>query len=436
MESRSSYKYESILLNSERIELPIEIMANVSDLDIFENLNKPYLTAEMVFLDNSAVLEGVDILGGETVTIRIKSLKNDDTNIISKVFYITKIVKTIREGNNTDINIIHLTEDVAYISSLYNLNKVYTGKRYQIIQKIIKEYFPEKNFSVLNEDFNSTKVIIPNLHPIESILWLNQTSTTIEGYPFYIYRNLVEDEFIFNDLGNMLSQTSINEKAPYIHSTSAVNGIVDKSKTKIIRRFQFGITENLLEIIRKGLVGSEYQFIDTNKNLNNKFNFDVVSDLFNKLERTEVVNRKQKSFLFSEDYKINETSFNKLKNRKIIQIGGSGAFNGNNAYSEYKNAAEYKTKIIKDAMNSFVKKNPLQVIVDGEDFIDGDQSYSIGNNIDLLFQKADPDKSSTDDFIDNKRSGKYLIFACRHMFKKEKYDISLSCVKLANNDTV
>jgi len=436
MESRSSYKYESILLNSERIEIPLEIMANVSDLDIFESLNKPYLTGEMVFLDNSAVVEGVDILGGETVTIRIKSLKNDDTQMISKVFYITKIVKTIREGNNTDINIIHLTEDVAYISSLYNLNKVYTGKRSEIIKKIIGEYLPEKNFLIENEDFNSIKVIIPNLNPIESIIWLNRNATTTDGYPFYVYRNLVEDHFIFNDLGNMLSQTSMNEKTPFIHSTATVNGIVDKSKSKKITRFQFGVTENLLEIIRKGLVASEYQFIDTNKNLNNKFDFDVMKDLFEKLEQTEVVNRKQKSFLFSEDYKINETSFNKLKNRKITQIGGSDAFNGRNAYSEYKNAAEYKTKVIKDAMNSFVKKSPLQVIVDGEDFIDGDQSYSIGNNVDLLFQKADPDRSERGDFVDDKKSGKYLIFACRHMFKKERYDISLSCVKLANNDTI
>ena len=34
-----------------------------------------------------------------------------------------------------------------------------------------------------------------------------------------------------------------------------------------------------------------------------------------------------------------------------------------------------------------------------------------------------------------KASGDYLVFAARHMFKRETYDISLQCVKMANYDT-
>ena len=34
--------------------------------------------------------------------------------------------------------------------------------------------------------------------------------------------------------------------------------------------------------------------------------------------------------------------------------------------------------------------------------------------------------------IDKKKSGEYLIFGARHMMKKEQYNISLTCVKLAN----
>ena len=73
-QSESSY-VKSIILDSERIEESLDIGSSVTDIDIFENLNKPYLTGTMVFVDNSAVVEGVDILGGETVTVIIKSLK-------------------------------------------------------------------------------------------------------------------------------------------------------------------------------------------------------------------------------------------------------------------------------------------------------------------------------------------------------------------------
>ena len=34
--------------------------------------------------------------------------------------------------------------------------------------------------------------------------------------------------------------------------------------------------------------------------------------------------------------------------------------------------------------------------------------------------------------IDNKKSGDYLIYATRHMFKDERYDIKLFCIKFAS----
>ena len=40
-----------------------------------------------------------------------------------------------------------------------------------------------------------------------------------------------------------------------------------------------------------------------------------------------------------------------------------------------------------------------------------------------------PDGGET---IYKRKSGDYLIFATRHMFKREKYDLALTCVKLGN----
>ena len=138
MSDRQTPYIKSIILESERIEDSLDIRNSVTDFDIFENLNKPYLTASMVFVDTSSVLEGVDILGGETVTFIIKSLKDEETTEIIKKFYITKIVKSIHTSDGTEVDIIHLTEDIAYISNLFNINKSYTGKRSTIISKILK----------------------------------------------------------------------------------------------------------------------------------------------------------------------------------------------------------------------------------------------------------------------------------------------------------
>jgi len=434
---------KSIILESDRINDSLDIGPSVTDFDIFENLNKPYLTATMVFVDSSAVVEGVDILGGETVTFIIKSLKNDETTEIIKKFYITKIVKSVHVNNNTEVNVIHLTEDIAYISNLYNINKSYTGKRSVIIKKLLKQYF-DKSLTVVGEDLNSTKVIIPNLNPIESMIWLKNTATTIDGYPFYLYSKLIGQDIEFSDLGSLLSKNSINPEKPYVYSSITPNDTLENNRTKSIMNYQFGISENLFELIERSLIGSKQQYIDTLTNKTNSYNFDIVKDLLSKLRQKEVIKENQNKLPFSEDFKVNETSLNKLQSKTITQIGGSETFRENSenksqgitlSYNEANTVGEYKLKTISRAMDHVIKKTPLQIIVEGNDFIDGDENYSIGKNIEIIFHKTSQDLVEEGNDVDLKKSGKYLIFATRHMFKPEKYDLSLSCVKIASNDT-
>jgi len=438
LSDREAAYIKSIILESERIEDSLDIRNSVTDFDIFENLNKPYLTASMIFVDTSSVLEGVDILGGETVTFIIKSLKNDETTEIIKKFYITKIVKSVHTGDGTEVDVIHLTEDIAYISNLFNINKSYTGKRSTIISKILQNNF-DRSLTVKGEDINSTKVIIPNLNPIESMIWLKETASTVDGYPFYLYAKLVGEDLEFSDLGTLLSESPINPNQPFVYSKLAKNDSLFENRIKSIMNYQVGVSENLFELIQMSLIGSKQQYIDVLTNKTNSYNFDIQKDLLSKLRQKEVISTNQKRLPFSESFKIDDVSFNKLQSRTITQIGGAGVFRDTSdtylSYNEANTVGEYRLKTISRAMDQIIKKAPIQVIVEGNDFIDGDDNYAVGRNIELLFHKADQDKVEEGDDIDLKKSGKHLIFATRHMFKKEKYDVSLSCVKIASNDS-
>lgn len=436
-DTRSSY-IKSIILESERLQDSLDIGSSVTDFDIFENLNKPYLTASMIFVDTASVIETADILGGETVTIVIKSLKNDDTVAIIKKFYITKIVKSVHTSDGTEVDVIHLTEDIAYISNLFNINKSYTGKRSTIISKILKNNF-DRSLTVKGEDINSTKVIIPNLNPIESMLWLKNTASTVDGYPFYLYAKLIGEDLEFSDLGTLLSDLSINDEQPFVYSKFAKNDSLYENRIKSIMNYQVGVSENLFELIQMSLIGSKQQYIDVLTNKTNSYNFDIQKDLLSKLRQKDVISTDQKRLPFSEGFKIDDLSFNKLQSRTITQVGGAGSFRDTNdtylSYNEANTVGEYRLKTISRAMDRIIKKAPIQVIVEGNDFIDGDNNYSIGRNVELLFHKADQDKVEEGNGMDVKKSGKHLIFAARHMFKKEKYDVSLSCVKIASNDS-
>ena len=70
----SDYIYDSILLESERINVEIDLQKVVSDLEIYESLDRPYLTGKIVLADNNNLIEQADILGGEKISLSRNSL--------------------------------------------------------------------------------------------------------------------------------------------------------------------------------------------------------------------------------------------------------------------------------------------------------------------------------------------------------------------------
>ena len=63
---RTEFKIDSVLFSSPRIREPIELRLNVTDIDIYESLDKPYLTGEIVFVDSNNFIENADILPSTT----------------------------------------------------------------------------------------------------------------------------------------------------------------------------------------------------------------------------------------------------------------------------------------------------------------------------------------------------------------------------------
>jgi hypothetical protein len=76
----------------------------------------------------------------------------------------------------------------------------------------------------------------------------------------------------------------------------------------------------------------------------------------------------------------------------------------------------------------------IDISVSGRNFIIYGKNRSIGNLIKLRFLNNQTPTTSTDisDLTDKVKSGKHLIYAARHIIRKERYDVTLSCVKLEN----
>jgi hypothetical protein len=76
----------------------------------------------------------------------------------------------------------------------------------------------------------------------------------------------------------------------------------------------------------------------------------------------------------------------------------------------------------------------IDISVSGRNFINSGVNRSIGNMIKLRFLNNETPTTSTSlsDLTDKVKSGKHLIYAAKHIIRKERYDVTLSCVKLEN----
>lgn len=430
-QNKSEYLLESVLLESPRLSEPVELKEVATDIDIFESLDKPYLTGQVLILDNERLYENADILGAETITIKIKSIR-PQTKSITNRFYISKVVNTEKVNNNMQILALHLIEDIGYISNLTNINKAYDGKCSEIIEKICREYL-EHEIGSVSKDRQKVSLIVPNLNPVEAIKWIAARTTSISGYPFYCYSTLALDKIYFNDLGTMLSAPVLNQDMSYKYNTVTQQSPDPELRRRTIKSHKFSTEmENLTKIIMKGLVGAKYEFLNTTNYNQSKMNFDIKRDLFDTMKDDGVLNA-QANIPFSEKYMHNGRSYNEHQNKTITQIRGSSAYEWpKRSFSEGIDTGDYRLEIISRAMDNVLKKNPMTIVVPGVDFIDGDKHSTIGNNIRVEFQNSKPDTKGNEKRIDTKKSGNYLIYQTRHMFKKEIYEVALTCVKIGN----
>ena len=100
------------------------------------------------------------------------------------------------------------------------------------------------------------------------------------------------------------------------------------------------------------------------------------------------------------------------------------------AYDE----ATYKQFTTAVSADNLLLKSPINITVNGYDFIDGNKHLTIGTQLRCTFKKSFPaDDPSSAMRNDRKLSGDYLIYRARHLIKTDtSYDISFNMVKMGN----
>ena len=431
-ESATPVLIEEVVITSAMNPIKIDIANTTVELEIYEHIDKPYTTGLLSFMDGDRVMSSLNVSGAETVDIKIKA-----NTIIAKSrtarFYIDRIITTKKSNESNEMILLHLTEEINYHSNLQNVNSAYSGTPAAIMSTIASDFLNTK-FSATKKPPQATKVIIPNLTPLNAMCWIKNKLCTEKGYPFYMFSHFGGDGLYMVDLKTMIDRPAINKGKPYLYSQAVISAGGDAPDPTVMRRvmldYQVNNTENLYNLIDQGMIGATHQSIDVTKNTK----FDHKHDMNKVVQTMAEDNLIKRNPLFSEKYKLGTESYNKIQSRHISQITSTEAFEGFNSYGQSPTNGEYKLNSTQRALDSLFKKQPLDIKVNGLDFIEVEGNNTIGNKIEIKFPANLNDEGNSSERFDTKKSGDYLIYSAKHIFTTNSYVVSLTCLKLSNGE--
>jgi len=437
----SGFLVKSAILSNERLNgYTVNVTSVMSDLEIYESIDKPFLTGKCLFVDFNSVLDTIKFSGDEKLKITIQ--KPGQYEDIVKTFYIDSVITSARVNDSIETFIFHLVEDTDYLANLQNINKSYTGKPSEIIKNIISQYFPNKTFTPLidlnlqNESNGTMKVIIPNLDPVESIMWIKKNCRTSEGMPYFLFTSLCGgDNIYFTDLGSLLKQVPINLINPFKNWQAGTQYDISTNEFQIAN-YKTNNQDNLYSLIKDAHVGASHNFYDTIKGNSHTFDLDIEKEI-NDLYRRGVLSKAQRNHMYPEDSKINNQKTSSYVSQKSftypVTKSYENGFETISAYNEELNENAYRRKVIGLALSSFLEKNQMTVTVPGTTFLQNDDNYTVGNVASFQFmqhREQNEEGRNRQIPIDNKKSGYYLITRTVHVFKPENYYINMDICKL------
>tara|TARA_B100001248_G_scaffold254357_1_gene232630 strand:+ start:4624 stop:5976 length:1353 start_codon:yes stop_codon:yes gene_type:complete len=436
IESQIEIKITEAVISSDRTPVSVDIKNLISDFEIYENIVNPYLTANIIFVDQENIVQDMDLQGGEKLTFSFYHVEEMNKGVeIKKEFVIDSIKEISKAGERDEVVRIHCTEFIGLISSLQNVNRVYTGAPSEIIAKIMSEFLNRDLIQIGNDSLKDMKVIIPNMHPIEACQWLIKRTLTKEGFPFFLFSTIGVDNLILKDLGTMLSQQPINKKIPYFYAPSLVTTKSIQSYYAI-QDYEYSDTENLIGLIREGLVGAKYNFYSTLTALEDPIKFNVDRNVFKRLAQQNSIGANNTRYNYAPDYRFNDIAFQEYESKNISSINSSGAYTTKDSvfksYHEESTKGSNIKKVIEKSLRGFLGKTPLRMTVRGRDFVTADNNYSIGKTIRINFLDTNPLVDTNAAKLDEKKSGDYIIVEARHNYRIEKFDTTLLCAKIGS----
>lgn len=439
----------SALISTNRLgDQTFEIRRSIVELNIYENIETLGISGDLILVDDAGLFQAIDWQGSEYLDLTIGFI-DPGLPPIKRRFVVTSLQESAKGNDASETFSMSIEDEMSYLDNLKNVNKVYNGTPKEIISKILKDNFTGRDLIAPGETYQrSMRVIIPNWRPHKAIHWLASRSTCRFGTPYFAFSCFKDTNVRFFDMAAMIGNSPLNiSTKPYRYSTSysqEASNYTINDQSYMISGFSQKDNENIYDIIDRGGISGRFDFLDTQNFYNNRFEYKV-TDTFEKLKKTSGLYVGKKTPNFDKIFEIDNKNLQDFSSVRLTNVSTSKIYNDISGYHEALNPAGHATKATHLALKEFMSKSKIDIVVAGRNFLSpGSTKYpnfTIGNTIKVEFQESkafDAGTNAAKVMPDAKRTGTYLIQACRHMIRQNKgkfrHDCVLELVKIANDE--
>lgn len=435
------YKITDAIITADRLgDTEIEVTAQIGELNIFEHLEKPYLTGQLLLLDDNGIFSSIKFKGTERFSFKVSSVEDGVNISFEHTFLMKGIEKIERTSDKAEVYLISLIDEHALIDAANRFSKSYTGKLESIATGIlVSELDKDVDVSYAKEVSTQPpmRIIIPYLTPLTASKWLLDRASTINGAPYYIYASMYSDNIRIGDLETMLSQTPFNSRLPYVYSAASTNSSVDLTEDKkafVIQGLRKEFLEETMKMLLDGAIGSELKTQDISRTGLLPVHHSI-RETIEQLKIGGVIPENSEQQVFDPDYLVDDDANNPvylddLNGRNFHAITSYGTYNNKRSYHDTFSPAEGLQRLRSISMRSMLERNKIEINVPGTGLFL--RQVTVGDTVAVNFLNSDVtvDQNNEEEKYDKAKSGNYLIYAVRHTFKERLHNATISITKI------
>ena len=392
--------------------ISVEISKLLQELNIFQNIDDPYMSGSIMIKDGAGLAEVLPFMGQERLvfSVRTPGRQKIDFNEYHAIIY--NVGARVHQSDRSQTIILNFTTLESYKNIRTRVSKSFNGNISTIVQEILtsKKYLGSRKPINIEPTRNIKSYVMPNVTPFDAISVMQEeaVSATEEAPHYLFYEN--QDGFHFRSLDSLLGQKknlSVIEKDTYRFEPPPPGNVsVDPNYIlPTILHWEIANNTNSFLNVRAGMYASTLYTHDIfNKNIQ-KFEFDYIKDGFGKRNSTNQ-NRKNSG------PQVPQT---KIGDKPITEYSESRIFvhptGSKNLYTEGKsdNKAD---EWLQESRSRELEREFFTLRIDTY----GNTGIQVGDIINVIIPSNKPMSSSeAKDAVDRTLSGRYMITELHHV---------------------